>query len=171
MRWVMAVVLMGMLALGGCADDGDDDGTSADPATSSTSAPTSSTPSPTSETPTATPEPVTTDEFCDLIRDISGGDAATRSTAALTLLQRGLPDDLDGAAKEGLQVLVDHATELGSVTDSWQLYRDLDKGERADLRALTWWVTKQCGKGYVQDLLPSPDLPDWLTDPKIPGLR
>ncbi|WP_162602367.1 hypothetical protein [Nocardioides daejeonensis] len=117
-------------------------------------------------TPTPTPTTVTTAEFCELIRDIASGDRAQRSAATLELLQRGLPHDLDGDAKQGLQVFLDHAPDLGSVRGSWRVYRDLGGAERSDLRSLTWWVTKSCGSGYLKDLLPElPSLPDGL-----PGL-
>ncbi|WP_235738014.1 hypothetical protein [Nocardioides alcanivorans] len=170
MRGVVGWVLAGVLVLSACSgDDGTpDDGATPTPVASSSGeglgAPT--------PTPAPPPEPVTTSEFCELVRDVTGDDGAARTRAAFTILQRGLPEDLDGDAKQGLQVLLDHASELGSVSDSVRLYRDLDKQERADLRSFTWWVTKSCGKGYIADLLPDlPEAPDWLKDPKLPSLR
>lgn len=167
-----AWALVSLLVLAGCADEGDQPGetgrstTASGPSATLSSGASDDTPAPTPST-----QLMTTAEFCDRVRDVVGDEGAARAEAVLVLLQRGLPGDLDGEAKQGLQVLLDHAAELGSVRDSWRLYRDLDRGERADLRALVWWVTKSCGPGYLQDLLPElPEAPDWLTDPKIPGL-
>ena len=175
MRGMVAWLVAGLLVLSGCSDGSQDDAASGEAPTTSASV------SPTTEEATeeasevgtpgpSTTEPISPAQFCDLVRDIAtGGEAETRA-AMLELLQRGLPEELDGDAHSGLQVLLDHATEFGSVRDSWRAYRALEKGERADLRALTWWVTKTCGTGYLDDLTPDlPEMPKWLTDPKIPG--
>ncbi len=158
-RATAALALCAVLASCGDGDAGREDAAPEAPATSSAN------PEPSDATP-STPPPVTTDEFCSLVRDIASGGGDQRGAATLELLRRGLPRDLEGDAKQGLQVLLDHAHDLGSVRGSWRVYRDLGGAERSDLRSLTWWVTKSCGSGYLKDLLPElPSLPDGL-----PGL-
>lgn len=171
---MVAWLVVGLLVISGCSEGSDAQTERDEEPTSSTSATptTESEDEPASPAPSAT-EPLSSGEFCDLIRDVASGGEKETGAATLELLQRGLPEGLDGDAKQGLQVLLDHATEFGSVRESWRTYRELEKGERSDLRALTWWVTKTCGPGYLDDLIPDlpemPELPNWLTDPKIPG--
>lgn len=173
MRGTVSWLLVGLMVFSGCSDNV---GESSKESTSSASA--SHTTEPETENEPVAPEPSVTGplgsgEFCELVGDIAGGDEKKSAAATWALLQRGLPEELDGDAHSGLQVLLDHATEFGSLGDSWRAYRALEKGERAQVRALTWWVTKTCGKGYLEGLIPDlpelPDLPDWLTDRKLPG--
>ncbi len=150
-RLLPLVLVLGVL-LTGCDGDG-----------SPSSEPPSVTTSPTvtaSSSPEAAPQRVSTDEFCTLVGTVTTTDGGERQDAVLEVLQRGLPDDLTGDAKDGLQVFLDLAPELTGVRASVSAYRDLGRSQRADLRSFGWFITKSCGRDYLSDLLPDvPDLP------------
>lgn len=168
MSRLVLLLLALALAVGGCSGD-----ESREPATHP---PTESGALPPSGSPTAAPgsrpavpsdpAPVGVAEFCTLVRTVTTADAEERGAAVLVLLQRGLPADLRGDAKDGLQVLLDVAPELTGVRASWRAYRDLDDAQRSDLRSFGWFVTKECGQDYLADLVP--DLPELS---ELPGLR
>lgn len=160
-RIVAPLILLLALVLTGC-----DEGNGSDAAANDSGEEPSATPTPPEEdepsqdesTPSTSPETTrttTTKAFCHGIHPILTADTGEeRGRAAMELLSDGLPADMSAQARDGLQVIVDLSPYFGDVEELFQSYYALGEQDKESVHAFAGYVTTECGKDLIKDLMP-----------------
>lgn len=98
----------------------------------------------------SSPDDASKDDFCDAYNDLmseAGGDFDKYKDKADELSDVGTPEDIDGKARDGFELMVDTISDSGDEDELEEKGKDFSDDEEDELEAFITDATKLCAGG------------------------